>query len=854
MQAGVIRQRSINDEMREAYLDYAMSVIVSRALPDARDGLKPVHRRILYAMHTMGSGPATPYRKSARIVGEVLGKYHPHGDVAVYDAMVRMAQDFSMRYELVDGQGNFGSIDGDGPAAMRYTEARIADLGARLLDDLEKQTVDFSDNFDGSLQEPIVLPASIPNLIVNGSSGIAVGMSTNIPPHNLGEVCDAVMYMLDNWQHLDEVNVHDLMQFIKGPDFPTGGLIYTQSSNGENQLLSAYATGRGKITMRAKAHLEELGRGRVRIIITEIPFQTNKNNLLERIAELVQIGKIEGLANMRDESDREGLRIVIELMRTADAAKALADLFKYTPLEATFGVIMLALVDGEPRMLTLKQALRIYIEHRLEIIRRRSQYDLANAQARAHIVEGLLVALNDIDRVIAIIRNSETPDAAREELQHVFDFSEIQARAILDMRLRRLAALERHTLQEEYNALVALIRDLQALLSSEQLMRLEIKRELKELREKYTDYRRTVIVNDIPSDVRSGDLLLPQEETYTVMTHAGQLSRTYEFEVPKFRKNNVNPPVFIHAGTTADTLYLCASDGRVATVPVSQLNQQTDSSTGDSFSRLCDLSEQDKVVALFSLPPTIDEGYLFLTTRLGEVKRIRLEDLPGMRVQNFSIFNIAERDQLFTIDLVSDNDEVMLISRQSQAIRFKVSDVRPTGLAAGGMRGMRLKDDDDWLIGAGVVRSGGQVVVITHDGHGKRTPVDEYPLQGRAGGGVRTFRPSKGQPTELVAAAIVEPATQALLLTNQRHTLLTELDKAPEFKRDFRGERFVAVGVGESIIDLHLITPRLSLPDDMPLSEGATPIYDGETMAEGEFSNNGKDHAFDNGFEGDAED
>ncbi|NDJ84582.1 MAG: DNA gyrase subunit A [Chloroflexi bacterium] len=819
MQSGVIHQRNINDEMRESYLDYAMSVIVSRALPDARDGLKPVHRRILYAMHDMGSGANAPYRKSARIVGEVLGKYHPHGDMAVYDAMVRMAQSFSMRYELVDGQGNFGSIDGDSAAAMRYTEARMANIGSRLLDDIDKNTVDFTDNFDGSLQEPLVLPASIPNLLVNGSSGIAVGMSTNIPPHNLNEVCDALVYILDNWENLDEISVHDLMHFIKGPDFPTGGLVYAFDKNGENQLVSAYATGRGKLIMRAKAHIEELGRGRVRIIVTEIPYQINKNTIIERIVSLNQSGKLEGLAHLRDESDREGLRIVIELTRGADPAAVMADLFKYTPLESTFGVINLALVDGEPRMLSLKQILRIYIEHRLEIIRRRSEFDLANAERRVHILAGLLTALDDIDRAIEIIRGSDTPADARQNLIQAFSLSEEQAQAILDMRLRRLAALERQSIQEEHDKLVALVNDLRQLLASPALMRMEIKRELKTIRQDYGDFRSTVIVHDVPSDISAGDLLVPAENTYIALTNEGRLSCTYDDELPRFRKNAADPPVFIVGSTTADVLYLFTPDGRAASVPVSQITQATNPNDGDHYWRLCDLQEDDDIVAVASVPPHLDEGYLFLTTRHGEVKRLRIEDLPGVRVEHFTVFNIEVNDRLIDVHVVFDGEQVVLVTHRAQAIRFGVEDVRPTGLTAGGMRGIRLKDDEDYVVGAGVVRPDQHLLVITPDARGKRSSLEEYPIQGRGGAGVRTMKAAKGQPNDLAGCAVVSASSQVMVLNDQGKVAIVDGFQAPETKRDYRGDFFFSFSIGERIETLRLILSPDQRPQPTALPE-----------------------------------
>lgn len=559
-QIGSIRSVTIDEQMREAYLDYAMSVIVSRALPDARDGLKPVQRRILHAMYDMGLRPDTPYKKSARIVGEVLGKYHPHGDQSVYEAMARLAQDFSVRYELVDGQGNFGSIDGDAPAAMRYTEARLTAQGMALLADIDRDTVDFGDNFDGSLQEPQVLPAAIPNLLVNGSSGIAVGMSTNVPPHNLGEVCDALVYMLNNWERLDEIDVTHLMQFIKGPDFPTGGLVYrggdTKNTVEEDMLVAAYATGRGKLTVRAKVHIENLERGKTQIIISEIPYQINKNSLIERIADLVRDGKIEGINDLRDESDRQGLRVVIECKSSAEPTEVLQDLFKYTPLQSTLSVIMLALVDNEPRTLTLKQALRVYLDHRFEVVRRRSEYDLGKARARAHILEGLLVALRFLDRVISTIRESENTEEARGALMSEFSLSEAQATAILDMQLRRLAALEQEKIQAEYADKKREMAYLEGLLASPKAIREVIASELVEVKKRYADPRRTVILAGAAGEVRAEDLLAHSESTWVTLTHSGKVSRTYQDAAPKITAQTQDPPRFLLRSNTADILYL----------------------------------------------------------------------------------------------------------------------------------------------------------------------------------------------------------------------------------------------------------------------------------------------------------
>ena len=497
MEIGTVRKINIDDEVKESYLSYAMSVIVARALPDARDGLKPVQRRILYSMYDMGLRPNTAYKKSARVVGEVLGKYHPHSDQAVYDAMVRLAQDFSMRYTLVDGQGNFGSIDGDAAAAMRYTEARMSEMGYDMLEDIGKDTIDFTPNFDDSLKEPAVLPATIPNLLVNGSSGIAVGMATSIPPHNLGEVVDALVYMLKNWNKLDDITLPDLMNFIKGPDFPTGGLAFRYreiKGNETDSIATAYATGRGRVIVRAKAHVEQMGRNKSRIVITELPYQANKTNLLGRIADLHRDGKIDGLTDLRDESDRNGMRITLETTRNVEPEDVLADLFRLTPMQSTFSVSLLALVNGEPRVLTLKQALRVFIEHRLEVIRRRSEHDLEKARQRAHILEGLLKALDNLDEVIATIRRSRTVETARSNLIKQFKFTDIQARAILDMQLRRLAALERRKIQDEHKEQIKLIKYLERLLSDQGLMLAVIEDELLAVREKYADVRRTQII------------------------------------------------------------------------------------------------------------------------------------------------------------------------------------------------------------------------------------------------------------------------------------------------------------------------------------------------------------------------
>ncbi|MCC7447201.1 MAG: DNA gyrase subunit A [Anaerolineae bacterium] len=812
MDVGLIRQVNIDEQMRESYLDYAMSVIVARALPDARDGLKPVHRRIMYAMYDMGLRPDSPYRKSARIVGEVLGKYHPHGDVAVYDAMVRMAQNFSMRYELVDGQGNFGSVDGDAPAAMRYTEARMAAMGLELLTDIDKNTVDYTENFDGSLTEPAVLPAAIPNLLVNGSSGIAVGMSTSVPPHNLGEVCDALVFMLKNWERLDDIDVSHLMAFIHGPDFPTGGLIYRgDSKSDEDHLVTAYATGRSKLTVRAKAHIENVGRGKTRIIISEIPFQTNKNSLIERIAELVRDERIDGINDLRDESDRQGLRIVIEVKSNADPASVLNDLFKYTPLQDTFSIIMLALVDGEPRMLTLKQALRVYLDHRLEVVRRRSEYDLGKARDRAHILEGLLIALNKVDRVIRTIRESETTEQARQNLIERFKLTEIQATAILDMQLRRLAALERTKIQDEYNEKIALIAYLEGLLASPEAMRNVIVEELTNIKAQYNDPRRTVVISGPAMPVKAGDLLAHNESTWVTLTVGNRLSRTYKDAPPRITGQTIDPPRFLLRSNTMDILYLFSSDGRAVSIPVQQLPLSDVPDTGGEVRSLSDLRNGEEVVGAISIEPTMEDGYLFFATEKGEVKRIRVADLPGLTAHAFTIMNVGD-DRLGWVHFVHDDDEAMLITAEAQAIRFKVSEVRPTGLPAGGMRGIKLNEGyGDKVVGANILRDGNAVWVITEGGLAKSTPVAEYPIQGRAGSGVVTM---KLMPGERVAASTIATLEDlVVILTLRAKFKVVKFRAAPLGTRNSKGDFVISLTKTDRVRALTQIVRRPAPPE-----------------------------------------
>ncbi len=767
MEVGLIKQVNIDQEMRESYLSYAMSVIVSRALPDARDGLKPVQRRILYAMYDMGLRPDTPYKKSARVVGEVLGKYHPHGDQSVYEAMVRMAQDFSMRYMLVDGQGNFGSVDGDAAAAMRYTEARMSRMGFDLLEDIDKNTIDFEPNFDDSLKEPSVMPATVPNLLVNGASGIAVGMATSIPPHNLNEVVGALVYMLDNWKKLDDISVADLMEFIQGPDFPTGGLIARHRGEGDDTdvIASAYATGRGRVVVRARAHIEQMGCNKSRIIITELPYQVNKTNLMGRIADLHRDGKLEGLTDLRDESDRRGLRIIIETTRTVDAEDVLADLFRLTPLQSTFSISLLALVNNEPRVLTLKQALRYYLEHRLEVVRRRSEYELDRAKQRAHILEGLLKALDHLDEVIDLIRRSRSAETAKANLIDRFKLSDVQAQAILDMQLRRLAALERKKIQDEYKEKLVLIKELEKLLARPELMRQQIKKELLEVGEKFGDKRRTQIVKTVDGGVLTSAGLLPDEEGWVMIGEKGTICRYNGASLPSLPRKPIEQPAVLAKASTRDTLYFFAASGRAVGIPVHRIPEGDETGKGTPWGNLTPLGRNDHLATAVALPADGAEGYLFLTTLAGVVKRVRLEDLPGVTADPFTVINVAEDDALGWARVTTGDQEILLATSSGQAIRFSEDTVRPMGLPASGVLGIKLDSDADGVVGMDVVSPNSFVWSITDNGFAKATPIDEYPLQNRYGQGVINVRLPKGA-SEVVATTLLSRGATLIVTTS----------------------------------------------------------------------------------------
>jgi len=810
----------IDREMQQSYLDYAMSVIVARALPDARDGLKPVQRRILYAMYDMGLRPESPYRKSARIVGEVLGKYHPHGDQAVYEAMARLAQEFTMRLPLIDGQGNFGSIDGDPPAAMRYTEARLAPPALDLLADIGKNTVDFADNFDGTLTEPLVLPAAIPNLLVNGASGIAVGMATNIPPHNLGEVIDACVYMLEHWEKLDDMSVADLMEFIAGPDFPTGGVIIEQK--GEEGLEAAYGKGRGRIVIQAQAHLEEMERGKNRIIVTELPYQVNKAALIERIAELVRAGTLEGISDLRDESDRQGLRIVIELTKNVNPETVLAALYRHTPMQSTFGINLLALVDGEPRLLNLKQALRVYLDHRLTVIRRRSAYDLEKARQRAHILEGLLVALRHLDEIIALIKAAPDVETARTRLMKRYKLTEIQANAILDMQLRRLAALERKKIETEYKETLALIQELEALLKSPRKMRALAAEELLHIKTAYADRRRTQIVRLKGRQAKQAPLtateLLPEQPTWVGMTADGLLARTHDAKPPRLSGSEA-PSLLVRARMN-DTLYLVSARGQAAAVAVHTLPAAERLGAGLPFHKLTPLKNDDRPVAAFvlparrsSLPP---ETFVLTVTRGGMVKKSPVSELPGPSAQTFRLGNVNEGDALGWVTLTDGKKEILLVTARGLAIRFKEDEVRPMGLIAAGVNGIKLNVGDE-VVGVAILPGAPELFLLASDGKAKRVAVKDFPTQGRYGKGVLAWElPSA---VRLAGLALGKPNDIVTLHLRQAAPRQTRLDAAPLRQRAaVRGQSVVELKPGDSVLSL---TTEWSLEHFIKVNVGA---------------------------------
>ena len=807
MELGIVRKIDIDQEMQQAYLDYAMSVIVARALPDARDGLKPVQRRILYAMYDMGIRADTAYKKSARIVGEVLGKYHPHGDSAVYEAMARMAQDFSLRTLLVDGQGNFGSVDGDPPAAMRYTEARLTNAALDILFDLNKNTVNFTPNFDDTLEEPSVLPAAIPNLLVNGATGIAVGMATSIPPHNLGEIVDAITYMIARWEKLDDIDVEQLMKFVQGPDFPTGGIIVQEA--GADGIESAYGSGRGKVIVQAKAHVEEMERGKSRIIVTELPYTVNKSSLIERIAELARDGHLEGLSDLRDESDRQGMRIVLELTKNADPNFVLRDLYKRTPMQTTFSINLLALVDGEPRTLTLKQALRVYVEHRLEVIKRRAQFDLEKAKARQHILEGYLVALKNLDEIINLIRSAPDVETARVKLMKRYKLTEIQATAILDMQLRRLAALERKKIETEYKEVTATIKELTALLKSPKLMRGVVADELLKVKAAYGDRRRTQIVS-VKDGAKGAHALtasdlMPQQAVWIGVTDDGLVSRTADDKQPRHSGNDA--PRFLVKASTTDTIYFVSKLGKAAAVAAHLIPQANKLSQGVPWHRVSPLSDTDALAAVFALPANKsalgEETCVITATRFGMIKKTLVGELPGPSSQTFTMVRVNEGDRLGWVGVTDGRKkEILLVTASGMAIRFKEDDVRPMGLVAAGVNGMKL-DEKDEVVGAEILPAEGDIFLLTSEGKAKRVDQKDFPVQGRYGKGVAAWDlPGK---VTLVAIASGKPNHVATIHLSKGAPKSARLDAAGLRKRaSSKGDAVVEVKPGESVTSINV--------------------------------------------------
>jgi DNA gyrase subunit A len=802
MDMGSVRKVDIDREMQQSYLDYAMSVIVARALPDARDGLKPVQRRVLYAMYDMGMRPDAAYKKSARIVGEVLGKYHPHGDMAVYESMARLAQDFTMRYPLVDGQGNFGSVDGDPPAAMRYTEAKLTPFAMELLAQIDRNTVDFVDNFDGTLTEPEVLPAAVPNLLVNGASGIAVGMATNIPPHNLSEVVDALVFMLHGWEKLDDISVQDLMKFIQGPDFPTRGIILQEGE--QNDILTTYATGRGRVTVRGRVQVEEMSRGRMRILITELPYLVNKSSLIERIADLVRDGNLEGIADLRDESDRHGMRIVIELKQGIEAEGVLLALYHRTPLQTTFGITLLALVNNEPHLLTLKHALRVYLEHRLEVVRRRGEFDLAKAKARGHILEGLMIALKNLDEIIKLIRSSPDVDQARARLIKNFKLSELQAQAILDMQLRRLAALERKKIEEEYKEVSALIKELESLLHSPKKMRLTVENELLATKQTYGDRRKTQIVS--LREGESGKVLLtandmtPAQEVWVGVMEDGHIARTHNDELP--RVSGRAAPQWLVKTNTHHTLYLVTDQGKAAAVSVETLPVKDKFLEGTIISKVAPLEDDEPLAAIFTLPPRDQiqgDRYLVTVSRFGMVKKSALIDLPGPSSQSFTLAKVNPGDFLGWAILTEGSDELMLFTAGGMAIRFSEQEVRPMGLVAAGVNGIKLDTRDEVVAVEKIVKDA-EVLLVTSSGLAWRIAAGDFPVQGRYGQGVIACRLSPG--VKVVGEMAGKRTQNGTLHFERAASLNIRMDEIPLGKRAGASKNSIPVKAGDAIIQL----------------------------------------------------
>lgn len=793
-----IQPVDIDEQMRSAYLDYAMSTIISRALPDARDGLKPVHRRILYAMDDLGIRSNSGYKKSARIVGEVLGKYHPHGDASVYDAMARMAQDFSMRYMLVDGQGNFGSVDGDPPAAMRYTEARLDAVAEELLADLDKDTVDFIDNFDASLKEPVVLPSRLPNLLLNGSYGIAVGMATNVPPHNLRELNHAIGYLIDNYERIEDVSIEELMHFVQGPDFPTGGIIV-----GRESILQAYSTGRGRLVVRGEAHIEEMKGNRYRIVITEIPYQVNKSALVERIAELAREGKMDAVSDLRDESDRRGMSVVIELRRGANAKQVLNQLYKFTSLQTTYSVHLLALVNNQPRLLSLKRALQLYIEHRQEIISRRSRFELEKARNRAHILDGLLIALANLDEVIRTIRQSPDADTAKTNLITRFKLSEVQAQAILDMQLRRLAALERQKIEDEHKELLARIAYLEDLLANPEKILTLIKEDLNQVTEKFGDERRTKVVVEAHEELKDEDLVADEPVLITV-TQKGYIKRVaanlYRAQGRGGRGisgqtiREEDEVLFLVPARTLHTILFFSDRGKVYSERAYQIPDANRTDRGIPIVNVLSLENGERITAAVAVPKFVHGQYFTMATLAGRIKRVDLAEFTSVRPSGLIAMSLEAKDELGWVRLTSGKDDVIMVTRKGQALRIAETEIRSMGRQAAGVAGIKLREGD-LLASMDVVELDGQLLVVTEQGYGKRTSLSEYPSKGRATGGVATLdQKHLAKIGQIASARVVQEDDEVTFISSGGVVLRLKVKDITSSGRATRGFKVMDLG------------------------------------------------------------
>lgn len=802
---GRILPVNLEQEMRNSYIDYAMSVIVSRALPDVRDGLKPVHRRILYAMQEAGMTSGKPYKKSARIVGEVLGKYHPHGDSSVYDAIVRMAQDFSMRYMLADGHGNFGSVDGDPPAAMRYTEVRMAKIAELMLQDIDKDTVDFVPNYDESLKEPSVLPSKFPELLVNGTSGIAVGMATNIPPHNMSEVIDGVLMLIDN----PDASVEELMTVIKGPDFPTGGLIM-----GTTGIRDAYTTGRGSVKMRAKAHIETMSNGKPRIVVTELPYQVNKARLIEKIAELARDKQIEGITDLRDESDRKGMSIVIELRKDINPDIMLNQLYKHTQLQDTFGVIMLALVDNQPRILTLKQVLHYYIQHQEDVITRRTRYELSKAEARAHILEGLTIALDHLDAVITTIRESQTADIARNALMDGFKLSEKQAQAILDLRLQRLTGLEREKIEEEYQEVLKKIEWLKSVLADESKIMTIIKEELTAVKEKYGDARRTTITYDM-SEMSEEDLIADEDVVLTV-SHNNYIKR---MKLDTYNKQNRGGQGILGMSTkegdfvenilittTHHTILFFTSRGRVHYLKAYQIAEASRQARGTALINLLKLDKGEKITAVLQVREYNPAKFLFMATRKGIVKKVQLSEFNTTRKLGVIALKLDDDDELIGVKQTDGQKQIVIGTRNGYAIIFDEEEVRSMGRIARGVKGIKLRDGDE-VVGMDTIKRDSEILTVTAGGYGKRTKVEEYTTHHRGAMGVINLRVTE-KTGEVIGLKVVRDGQELMLISTNGIIIRTGLDKISVIGRASQGVIIMKTADDDKVASMAILTQK----------------------------------------------